>query len=263
MLYALSVGFGADPMDPRQLRYVYEDRLEALPSLPLVIGYPGLFMPRPASGHDWARVLHAEEYLQVHRSLAPAGVVRDRTYVDAVVDRGTARGAFVYTRKELHNENDGLHLATVYSTLLFRDDGGCGSAGKERRDTAQPPAREPDVIDTITTLPQQALLYRLCGDTNPVHVDPRVARAAGFDRPLLHGRCTFGLAMHVLIRHCCEYDGHQVKALRVRFSAPFFPGETLRVSIWKERNHLYFSADAAERGVTVLNHGFAELRNGV
>jgi acyl dehydratase len=260
MLYALSLGFGATPTDPGQLRYVYEERLESLPTLPMVIGYPGFFMPHPDRHIGWEQLLHAEEHVVVHRPLPPAGVVHDQTYVDGVVDRGANRGAFVYTRKELHDENN-APLATVYSTLLCRADGGCGSAGSDRRDMVAVPDRPPDVTDTIATLPQQALLYRLCGDTNPIHADPGAAGRAGFERPLLHGRCTFGHAMHVLIRQCCEYDGQRIRSLRARFAAPFFPGETLRVSIWKASGQLHFSAESAASGVTVLSHGLAELRN--
>ena len=123
MLYALSLGFGATPTDPRQLRYVYEERLESLPTLPMVIGYPGFFMPHPDRHIGWEQLLHAEEHVVVHRPLPPAGMVRDQTTVDGVVDRGANRGAFVYTRKELHDENN-WPLATVYSTLLCRTDGG-------------------------------------------------------------------------------------------------------------------------------------------
>ncbi|MGE3771932.1 MAG: MaoC family dehydratase N-terminal domain-containing protein, partial [Gammaproteobacteria bacterium] len=132
MLYALSLGYGDDPLDARQLRYVYEEQLQVLPTLPLVLGWQGIWMPTsmPAPGLalDRPRMLHAEERLALHRRLPPAGVVREEVWVDAVVDRG-ARGAFVHTRKELYSENDGLHLATLRSCVLARGDGGGDSAG--------------------------------------------------------------------------------------------------------------------------------------
>ncbi|MGE3392582.1 MAG: MaoC/PaaZ C-terminal domain-containing protein [Gammaproteobacteria bacterium] len=261
ILHALTLGFGTDPLDARQLRFVTEDHLAALPTLPLVLGYPGVFMREPSLGLAWAQMLHAEEHLELHRTLPPAGIVRDRTWVDAVVDRGTAKGAFVHTRKELHSENDGLLLATVRSTILCRGDGGGGSAGQPPTPYAPVPERRPDLQANIGTLAQQALFYRLCGDSNPVHADPAVAAQAGFSRPLLHGRCTFGHALHVILAHCCNYDAAAIAAARVRFAAPFYPGETLRVSCWREWRQIHFSAECVERHETVLSHGLVELRD--
>lgn len=260
ILYALTLGFGADPLDTRQLRYVVEDRLQTLPTLPLVLGYPGFFMRNPHYDLGWDRLLHAAERLMLHRPLPPAGIVRDRTYVDAITDRG-ARGCFVHTRKELHSENDGLHLATVHSTILCRDDGGGGSGGTPPAPLLPVPERRADLTGSIATLPQQALLYRLCGDTNPVHADPAAAARAGFDRPLLHGRCTLGHALHAIMAGCCDYDGHAIKSIGVRFAAPFFPGETLQVSCWRDWKKIHFSAESVERHVTVLSHGLVELRD--
>lgn len=261
MLYALSLGFGQDPLDPRALAFVREDGLKILPTLPLVLGYPGFFIQRPGVSLDWDRMLHAEERLVLHRALPPAGVVRDATWVDAVVDRGPDKGVFVHTRKELHSENDGLHLATVRSSILCRSEGGCGSAG-----SPPPPLHDESdalrsVLGSVVTVPQQALLYRLCGDTNPVHVSPVHAARAGFDRPLLHGRCTLGLALQVLLRELLAYEVGGISSISVRFAAPFFPGETLRVRARREGRRLWFAADAAERAQTVLSHGEVLLRN--
>lgn len=111
--YALTVGFGADPLDQNQLRYVYEQDQCVLPALPLVIGWPGLWMPNPHYTLDWRRMLHAEEHLEIHRPLAPAGTVLDTTVIDDVHDRGAGKGVFAYTRKELHDAADGAPLATV------------------------------------------------------------------------------------------------------------------------------------------------------
>jgi len=167
MLYALSLGAGDEPLDTRQLRYVYAPQLSTLPSLPLVPGWPGIWMPMAGRAFDHPRMLHAEERLQLHRRLPPAGIVRAETYVDAIVDRDADRGAFVHTRKELYSENDGLHLATVRSCVLARGDGGCGSGGQPPAALGATPDRAPDLIATRRTLPQQALLYRLNGDSYP------------------------------------------------------------------------------------------------
>jgi acyl dehydratase len=111
----------------------------------------------------------------------------------------------------------------------------------------------------MPTIPQAALLYRLSGDRNPLHVDPQVASQAGFERPILHGMCTFGLAVHALLRVICGYDATRLRHVRVRFSAPVFPGETIRTEVWVERDDLRFQATAVERDVVVLSHGSAEV----
>lgn len=264
MLYALSLGFGDEPLDRRQLRYVYEDRLHTLPTLSLVLGWQGIWMPDAGLALDRTQMLHAEERLDLHRRLPPAGIVREDVWLDAVVDRGAARGAFVHTRKEIYSENDGLHLATLRSCVLARADGGGGSAGTPPPSLAPTPERAPEFVTTRSTLPRQALLYRLNGDTNPVHAAPAAAAAAGFDRPLLHGRCTLGLALREILAECLDYDGDDIASVYVRFAAPFMPGETLRVNIWRhmnrEMNRIAFGADCVERGVTVLSHGVVALR---
>ena len=121
------------------------------------------------------------------------------------------------------------------------------------------PTRAPDIVCDLPTLPQQALIYRLCGDFNPLHADPEVARVAGFERPILHGRCTMGVAQHAILKSCCDYDARRLKSMRVRFSAPFLPGETLRTEIWRDGQYAYFTASSRERGVQVLGNGLVEL----
>jgi acyl dehydratase len=261
ILYALTLGFGDEPLDARQLRYVYEDRLETLPTLPLVLGWQGIWMPVAGRELDYPRMLHAEERLELHRPLPPAGIVRDEVFLDALVDRGAGKGVFIHTRKELFSESDGLHLATVRSCVLARGDGGCGSAGRPPATLPATPDRAPDHVGTRATLPRQALFYRLSGDSNPVHASPVVARAAGFERPLLHGRCTLGLALREVLAQCFDYVADDVVSVQARFCAPFFPGETLRVHIWRDAHEISFAADAVERAVTVLSHGRVGLRS--
>jgi acyl dehydratase len=260
ILYALALGLGDEPLDERQLRYVYEERLETLPTLPLVLGWQGIWMPVAGRDLDYPRMLHAEERLELHRPLPPAGIVRDEVHLDALVDRGAGKGVFIHTRKELYSENDGLHLATVRSCVLARGDGGCGSAGDAPAPLPTTPARSPDAIGTRATLPRQALLYRLCGDSNPVHASPATAVVAGFDRPLLHGRCTLGLALREALAQCLDYVADDIVSVQARFSAPFFPGETLRVRLWRAAHEISFVAESAERDVAVLSHGRIGLR---
>lgn len=258
ILYALALGFGSDPLDRRQLRYVYERELQSLPGMAMIVAYPGFWMRDPAYGFEWQKVLHAEESIEIHRPLPVAGRVHGRTTIEDVVDRGADKGCFVYLRKEVHDA-DGTHLATVISNTLARGDGGFGGGGRPRAPTAAPPARAPDARATLPTLPQAALLYRLCGDMNPLHADPEIAREAGFERPILHGRCTLGMAMRALIETCCEHDAARLRSIQVRFSAPVLPGETLCTEIWRDGTALQFRTTVVERDAVVLNHGHARI----
>jgi acyl dehydratase len=259
ILYALGLGFGADPTDMDQLRFVYEQNIQTLPTMSLVLGYPGFWLKEPTYQVEWQKVLHAEEKLVIHHPLPPAGMMIGETFVDEIVDRGPDKGAFIYTRKEVRAESDGKLFATVYSNTLARGDGGCGGVSGSRAKPTPLPDREPDAVCDLTTIPQQALLYRLCGDMNPLHADPAIARGAGFDRPILHGRSTLGIAQHAVLKTCCAYDPARIKSISVRFSAPFLPGETLRTEIWQDGTDVYFRSLAQERGVVVLKNGHVAL----
>lgn len=259
LLFALALGLGADPVDENQLRYVYERDLQPLPTMSLVLAYPGFWMKEPQYQIDWPKVLHAEEHFVIHQPLPAAATVRGVTTIDEIVDRGADKGVFLYSTKELYEKATGKHLASVYSTTLARGDGGFNGPTGNRPKPPEMPTRAPDVTCDLPTLPQQALIYRLCGDMNPLHADPVVARGAGFERPILHGRCTMGVAQHALIKSCCGYDGRRLKSMKLRFSAPFLPGETLRTQIWRNGHEVYFTSSSVERGVVVLSNGHAEI----
>ena len=261
ILYALALGFGADPVDDKQLRYVYEENLRALPTLAMVLAYPGFWMKQPEYGFDWKQVLHAEETVEIHHPIPAEGTLAGETVVEEVVDRGAEKGCFVYLRKELTSIDGKTPIATVISNTLARGDGGFGGTNTPRSRMPGPPEREPDVICDLPTLPQAALIYRLCGDMNPLHASPRIAANAGFERPILHGRCTMGVAMHALLRSCCDYEAERLQSMQVRFSAPFLPGDTLRTEIWREGEITFFRSSSLERGVTVLSNGSARIAN--
>ena len=258
LLYALALGFGADPLDAQQLRYVYEDDLQSLPGMAMIIAYPGFWMRDPKYGFEWQKVLHAEESIEIHKPLPVEGRVRGQTTIEDVVDRGPDKGCFVYLRKSLYDDTNEL-LATVVSNTLARGDGGFGGGGQARAAMPKPPSREADLVCELPTLPQSALIYRLCGDMNPLHGDPKVAQGAGFSGPILHGRCTMGVAMHALVRSCCDYDASRLSSMQLRFSSPFMPGETLRTEIWQEGENVQFRATAVERDTVVLNNGNARV----
>ena len=253
--YALAVGLGADPLDTRQLPFVYEQDPRALPMQAVVLGYPGFWMKDPATGVDWVRLVHAEQGLRLHRPLPASGEVIGRTRVVGINDKGPGKGAIVYSQRTLHDAASDALIATLDSSTFCRGDGGCGGSDVPPMRLAPTPERAPDAVCELPTLPQQALLYRQCGDFNPLHADPDVARAAGFERPILHGLCTFAVAGHALLRTLCDYDPARLTELQVRFSAPVYPGETLRTEIWSDADAVAFRTLAVERNVVVLSHG--------
>jgi acyl dehydratase len=262
MLYALGLGLGSDPLDGGALRYVYERDLHAMPTMPVVLGSPGFFLKEPLFGIDWVKLVHGEQSVSIHRPLPVAGTVVGKNRVTRVVDK-QERGAFVHVERQLMlQESDDL-VATLEQVLVLRGDGGFSSSGQPSDES--PPATtgsydgEPTYTCDLPTRPETALIYRLSGDRNPLHADPEVARKAGFDRPILHGLASFGLAAHAILRTCCDYDASRIASIRVRFAAPVFPGETIRTSIWLHDGEVSFRAKALERDRVVLDHGVARL----
>ena len=262
ILYALGLGFGADPIDRRQLDFVYEEGLKALPTMAVVLAYPGFWLKNPETGVDWKKVLHGEQGLVVHEPLAPSGTLVGTSRIDAIVDKGLGKGALLYSTREIRDKASAKLVAEVKSCSFLRGDGGFGGPSGPSPKPQPIPEREPDYSLQIKTLPQAALIYRLSGDFNPLHADPAIARAAGFERPILHGLCTYGVAGHALLKLICDYDPARLKRMDVRFSAPVYPGETIRTEVWREDDYRFaFRSLVAERNVVVLNNGYAELRS--
>jgi acyl dehydratase len=260
MLYALGVGLGADPMDERQLRFVYEEHLQALPTLAAVLAYPGFWIKDPATGVDWKQVLHGEQGLVIHKPLPASGTVVGRTVIDEIVDKGQGRGALLLAHRDVRDKATGELLCSVASSAFLRADGGFGGPAGPSPKPHAIPERAPDIVADLPTLPQAALVYRLSGDYNPLHADPQVAKAAGFPRPILHGLCTYGVAGHALLRELCAYDPTRLKRMDVRFSAPVFPGETIRTEIWREgAGRAAFRCRVVARDVIVINNGLADV----
>jgi len=268
ILYALGIGLGLDPADERQLRFVYERNLRALPTMAVVLAYPGLWTRDPAAGIDWVKVLHGEQSIVLHRPLPASGAVTSRTRITAIVDKGKDKGALVYSERTIHEHGSGVLLASTESVSFCRGDGGFsdvpgnGPKGGDPAPAPNPPEPSTPVQTSVDlpTSPQGALLYRWSGDFNPLHADPEVAEAAGFQRPILHGLATFGVAGHALLNLYCDYDPSRLKSMSVRFSAPVFPGETVRTEAWRDGNKVRFRARViGQRNLVVLSHGSAEL----
>jgi acyl dehydratase len=260
ILYALGLGFGADPMDKDQLRFVYEEGLKALPTMATVLAYPGQFAKNPESGIDWKRVVHGEQSFVIHKPLPATATVVGRTVIEEIVDKGAGKGALLYSRRDVRDKQTGELLASLRSTSFLRGDGGFGGPSGPTRPAHALPERAPDAVCDIATLPQAALIYRLSGDYNPLHADPEIGKAAGFPRPILHGLCTFGVAGHALLRTLCGYDPARLTRMEARFSSPVFPGETVRTEIWREGpGRAGFCCRIAARDAVVINNGLVEF----
>jgi acyl dehydratase len=259
MLYSLSVGIGGDPMHAGQLRYVVEDELCANPLMANVLAYPGFWMKDDAAGVDWKQVLHGEQYFEIHRPLPSSGTLIGRSRVIGVSDRGTEKGAFVYVRREVFDKDSGELVCSIDQTTVCRGNGGCGGDDPAPRSPHRIPERDADMVCDLPISPQAALLYRLNGDRNPLHSDPAVAAQAGYPQPILHGLCTMGVAGHALLQNACDYDATRLLSMAVRFTAPVFPGETLRTEMWNEDGGVSFRASVTERDKLVLGNGWVTL----
>ncbi|MGZ8269191.1 MAG: MaoC/PaaZ C-terminal domain-containing protein [Burkholderiales bacterium] len=259
ILYALGVGLGADPCDENQLKYVYEPNLTALPSMAIILGYPGPWHAQADAGITRSHVVHGEQGFRIERPLPVEGAVIGLTQLDAVIDKGKDRGALLMTRTTVRDKGTGAVYCTLTSTTFCRADGGFGGPLGPVREPHPLPERAPDLTCDLPTLPQAALIYRLSGDYNPLHADPAYARKAGFRMPILHGRCTFSVAGHALLKACCAYDAPRLKSMEGRFSSPVYPGETIRTEMWVNGGGVSFRSTVPARNVTVLNNGRAEI----
>lgn len=259
ILYALGVGCGGDPMDRSELPFVYEDGLKALPTMAVVLGYPGFWLKDPNTGVDWRKVLHGEQGLVIHKPLPATGTVIGRTRITEIIDKGPGKGALIYSDRDVIDKASGDLLATLTSTTFVRGEGGFGGPSGPAPEPHPLPERAPDAAVDLKTLPQAALIYRLSGDWNPLHADPDVAAGAGFPQPILHGLCTYAVAGRAILKACCGHDPARLRRLDVRFSAPVMPGETIRTEIWKDAGTVSFRARVVERDVVVLNNGRAQV----
>lgn len=260
ILYALGTGLGQDPTNQRELPYLYEQGLRVLPTMGSVIGHPGPWYRDPRTGIDWIHVVQGEQRLTIHNPLATHDTVLNRSRVVDVEDKGPDRGAIVRWQRTLTRSSTGELLCTVESTLFCRADGGFGGPSRPKAAAEIWPDEPPsEVIDTrIST--RAALIYRLSGDLNPLHVDPKIAVEAGFERPILHGLCTFATVAYALLSGVGDGDTSALESVSARFSAPVYPGETLRTNVWASKGRARFRTICLDRDVIVLDSGEMRLR---
>jgi MaoC like domain len=257
-LYALSLGMGEDPLDEDELPYVYERRGPlAVPSQCVTLCWPPFWHREPETGIAWRRILHGEQSFSLVRPLPAEGAVRAEHRILAVDDKGADRGAVVHTAHDIFDDASGELLANLRSTEFLRDDGGCGGFGTPEKLTHPlENLSEPTEICDFCTSPQAALLYRQASrDYMPIHADPDVAREAGFDQPISHGLNTFGLACRAVLKRFAPRRPGAIASMAARFAAPAFPGDTIRIEMFKAADRLQFRARAIERSVLVLDRG--------
>ncbi|AOR80498.1 MaoC/PaaZ C-terminal domain-containing protein [Novosphingobium resinovorum] len=253
MLYALSIGLGADPIDPFDLCYTYERDLAVFPTMALVVMGAPHWLDDPRTGISWNHVVHGAEHLVVHRELPLDRPITARLHVAEIFDRDD-KGALLVLERRL-SDADGAPLATIRQQVLCRADGGFG--GQRGSVARRPvPERAPDRVLDVALPGSAALLYRLNQDRNPLHVDPAYAAAAGFARPIMHGLGTFGFAVAALLR---ALGGGRVAETGVRFAGPVYPGETLALSVWDEPGGAAFRGMIETRGAIGLDDGFVHL----
>jgi acyl dehydratase len=259
IFYALSLGLGQDPISQDELPFVYEKGLKVLPTFSCVVAHPGFWARDLDTGIDWVKGVHGEHRLELHKPLPPKGTLVGHTRILDVVDKGPGKGALIFSERKVRDKATSEVLATITQTSFARGDGGFGGP---QRPTPAPhtlPDRAPDISCDLPTRPEMALLYRWNADMNPLHVDPAIAKAAGYPRPILHGLATFGVAGHAILKTMCGYDPSRFKSIAGRFSSPVFPGETIRTEMWRDGNVVSFRSRLVERDVIVLNNGRAEI----
>jgi len=251
-LYHLALGAGSDPMDPRELRYLTDGTPQVLPTFSSVAATFHMTEPPrvsfPGVEIELSRVLHASEAVTVSAPLPPSGSARAVTRVTDIWDKGKAA---VLVNETTVTGPDGKTLWTTKRSIFARGEGGFG--GERGPSTSvETPDRTPDFEIDIPVLPQQALLYRLCGDRNPLHSDPGFAAAAGFPRPILHGLCTYGMTCKALVDAVLDSDAARVGSYGARFAGVVFPGETIRASVWKDGGRFVGIVTAPNRDDAVV-----------
>jgi len=270
MLYALGVGMSHDPMDERELAFTYEKNLKVIPTAATVLASA---VGRPARGADqveqkpghrpsqinFLMVVHGEQKVELHKPLPTSGTFTAQGRTVGAFDKGKDKGA-VIVNETVWTDEAGEKVATLTGSTFARGDGGFGGPSEGQPEPHQIPSRKADLSVDISTREDQALLYRLNGDRNPLHSDPESAKRSGFPRPILHGLCTYGITCRAVLQAITGYDPDQILSHQARFSAPVFPGDTITVDLWKDGSVISFEARVKDRNATVIKHGKTVLR---
>lgn len=256
-LYALSIGMGQNPVNERELEFIDVNHdIKVVPSMAFVMAHPGFWFADPATSIDVSGMLHADQSMELLAPFFPQDSITSTTKVTELIDKGPGKAALMRTETLLRNDRDEM-VARLLRTVFLRGAGGFGGKNEQFAIAEVSPQRKPDHVVEFSTRPEQALLYRLNGDLNPLHADPAFARKAGFERPILHGLCTAAIACHAVLRAVLSYDEQALKYFHVRFTGVVLPGETIRTEIWNEG---YFRVRATERDVIAIDNGRFTLK---
>ena len=251
MLYALGVGAGTD-----ELEFTYERNLQVLPTFAVIPAFPAMMQLGGIQVNPMF-VLHGEQRIELHAPIPTSGTVRTSPTIKAIYDKGKAAVIVVETATV---DAQGKLLFRNTSAIFARGEGGFGGDRGPSGPRNVPPDRPPDKTVSLKTLPQQALIYRLSGDRNPLHADPDFAKMAGYDRPILHGLCTFGHAGRAILQAWCRNEPARLKSFETRFAGVVFPGETIVTEMWQTApGQIIVTAKTAERGEPVLSAAAAEV----
>ncbi len=253
MLYALGIGMGSDPLNMDELPFVYENNLKAVPTLATVVAWGA--GPMGKTGINYLMVVHGEQSVTFHKPMPTEAQIIADSRIAGAYDKGPGKGAVIYTETVIKDAKTGEPIATLLGSTFARGDGGFGGPSDGAPTPHEVPTRAPDQSIDIPTRPDQALIYRLSGDRNPLHSDPSIATAAGFPRPILHGLCTYGITCRAVLQTYADYDPAKIKSHAVRFSSPVYPGETITVDMWKDGDTVSFEARVKARDVTVIKNG--------
>lgn len=231
ILYALGVGLGGDPINTADLAFLDERDLAVLPTFAVTLCTPGMWIREPALGVDFGKLVHSAQSAEFFAPLPPEAWVRGEAQVISLTDRGEGKGAVLVLERRIFDAESGVAYCRLRQTLLLRGDGGFGGPVAQRSEAVQP-AGKPDRTVCFATSPRAALIYRLSGDWNPLHLDPDIAHRAGFERPILHGLASYGIA-GVAVSRAAGRDPVTTARLACRFSGVVLPGDELEFQVWR------------------------------
>jgi len=252
MLYALGVGAGVE-----QLAFTYERDLKVLPTFGVIPAFPALMNMGGAMQVNPMMVLHGEQRIELFAPIPTRGTLTTSPVIKGVYDKG--KGALIVVDADTVDEKGTLLFRNTFGTFA-RGEGGFGGDRGPSGPKNVPPDRKPDTVVEMKTLAQQALIYRLSGDMNPLHADPDFAKMAGYDRPILHGLCTFGHVGRAVLQSYCGDDPAKLRAFEVRFSGVVFPGETIVTEMWQEsKTAIILQARTKERGEVAISAASATI----